>query len=383
MSSRFSDFFSRAQPSEDYSVSPGRVAPVSSKSPPSPARVDITDPQPIRSPRHRRADRQNRQFAAFLSTSIVDLDKIKEISWMGIPEKMRARVWRLFLDYEPISSDIADATLEHKRKDYFDCLDRLFSAAQQQLWTSSQKQTLRQISIDLPRTPLELLRNERVNLLFQHVLFVWAVRHPASGYVQGMNDILLPFFFVFVAERLGEALETVAARRDVDCLSDEVLSEVEADCFWCFGKLLDGIQDVFTKDQPGLYRMIDALDEVIRKVEPTLAEWMARENIRLCNFAVRWMNCLLVREFPMAMLFRVWDLFMSDHSKIAPMQVYVCAAMMHVLAPELIELPEPEFVMKIQSLTPTYWTQEKVETILAQSFVYEKTVPFSPMRFRQ
>ena len=140
MSSRFSDFFSRAQPPEDYSVSPGRAAPVASKSPPSPARVDITDPQPIRSPRHRRADRQNRQFAALLSTSIVDLDKIKEISWMGIPEKMRARVWRLFLDYEPISSDIADATLEHKRKDYFDCLDRLFSAAQQQLWTSSQKQ---------------------------------------------------------------------------------------------------------------------------------------------------------------------------------------------------------------------------------------------------
>ena len=385
MSSRFSDFFSRVQPQgNDSNVSPGRATPVqTSKGPPSPARIEITEPQRIQSPKQRKIERQNRQYTVLLSAPIIDLDEIREISWMGIPQQFRARIWRLFLDYEPISTDQAAATLEHKRNDYRDCLNRLFSASQQQLWTSSQRQTLHQISIDLPRTRLALLRNERVNLLFQHVLFVWAVRHPASGYVQGMNDILVPFFFAFVADRLGESIDTVAARTEMDCLDDTKLMEIEADCFWCFGKLLDGIQDVFTMDQPGLYRMIDALEEVIKKVEPKLSEWMAHENIRLCNFAVRWMNCLLVREFPIPLLFRIWDLFMSDHSKIAATQVYICAAMMSHLAPSLINLPAPEFVMKIQSLTPEYWTQEMVETILAQAFVYEKTIPFSSMRFRQ
>ncbi|CAF4734090.1 unnamed protein product, partial [Rotaria magnacalcarata] len=39
-----------------------------------------------------------------------------------------------------------------------------------------------------------------VQELFERILFIWAIRHPASGYVQGINDLLLPFFAVFLAE---------------------------------------------------------------------------------------------------------------------------------------------------------------------------------------
>ncbi len=39
-----------------------------------------------------------------------------------------------------------------------------------------------------------------VQNIFQRVLYVWAVRHPASGYVQGINDLLTPFFAVFLTE---------------------------------------------------------------------------------------------------------------------------------------------------------------------------------------
>ena len=33
-----------------------------------------------------------------------------------------------------------------------------------------------------------------------NVLGVWAVKHPASGYVQGMNDLLAVFLVVLVDE---------------------------------------------------------------------------------------------------------------------------------------------------------------------------------------
>ena len=34
------------------------------------------------------------------------------------------------------------------------------------------------------------------------MLFVWHMRHPASGYVQGMCDITNPFIIVFLSEYL-------------------------------------------------------------------------------------------------------------------------------------------------------------------------------------
>lgn len=38
----------------------------------------------------------------------------------------------------------------------------------------------------------------------ERVLYVWAIRHPASGYVQGINDLVTPFFEVFLSAYIGE-----------------------------------------------------------------------------------------------------------------------------------------------------------------------------------
>lgn len=36
--------------------------------------------------------------------------------------------------------------------------------------------------------------------IFERILYIWAIRHPASGYVQGINDLVTPFFVVFLSE---------------------------------------------------------------------------------------------------------------------------------------------------------------------------------------
>jgi len=36
--------------------------------------------------------------------------------------------------------------------------------------------------------------------VFERILFIWGMRHPASGYVQGINDLVTPFFLVFLGE---------------------------------------------------------------------------------------------------------------------------------------------------------------------------------------
>lgn len=47
---------------------------------------------------------------------------------------------------------------------------------------------------------LPIFQNKIIQDIFQRVLYVWAVRHPGTGYVQGINDLLTPFFVVFLTE---------------------------------------------------------------------------------------------------------------------------------------------------------------------------------------
>ena len=37
------------------------------------------------------------------------------------------------------------------------------------------------------------------------ILFIWAVRHPASAYVQGINDLCAPLLLVFLSEYVMKA----------------------------------------------------------------------------------------------------------------------------------------------------------------------------------
>ena len=54
---------------------------------------------------------------------------------------------------------------------------------------------------------IPLFQQPCVQEMFERVLYIWAIRHPASGYVQGVNDLVTPYFIVFLQEVLpdGEA----------------------------------------------------------------------------------------------------------------------------------------------------------------------------------
>ena len=54
----------------------------------------------------------------------------------------------------------------------------------------------------MPDVPL--IRNPRIRRCLGRLLYVWATRHPASGYVQGINNLATPLLAVFVGERIGD-----------------------------------------------------------------------------------------------------------------------------------------------------------------------------------
>eukprot|EP00981_Chlorochromonas_danica_P005925 scaffold1236_cov170-Ochromonas_danica.AAC.16 len=73
-------------------------------------------------------------------------------------------------------------------QDHPDLLDR----------RSAEGETLRQIVVDLPRTAITIPLFSQLLLreMAERILYIFAVRHPACGYVQGMNDLLVPVVLV-------------------------------------------------------------------------------------------------------------------------------------------------------------------------------------------
>lgn len=90
-----------------------------------------------------------------------------------------------------------------------------------------------------------------------------AIRHPASGYVQGINDLVTPFLVIFLSEYLDGGVDSWS----MSDLSAEKVSDVEADCYWCLTKLLDGMQDHYTFAQPGIQRLVFKLKELVRRID--------------------------------------------------------------------------------------------------------------------
>jgi TBC1 domain family member 2 len=84
---------------------------------------------------------------------------------------------------------------------------------------------------------------------------------------------------------------------------------VEADSFWCLSALLDGIQDNYIIAQPGIQRMVLTLRELITRIDGPLAKHLNEEGIEFIQFSFRWMNCLLMREFSIKNVVRMWDTY--------------------------------------------------------------------------
>lgn len=53
---------------------------------------------------------------------------------------------------------------------------------------------------------------------------------------------------------------------DVTQLPDNTLRNIEADSYWCASKLLDGIQDNYTFAQPGIQLKVNALKELVKRI---------------------------------------------------------------------------------------------------------------------
>ncbi|KWU41981.1 RabGAP/TBC, partial [Rhodotorula sp. JG-1b] len=297
----------------------------------------------------------------------VDLAELRKLAWSGVPDELRPMVWQLLLGYLPAPTARRAATLARKRSEYASLVKQAFSRGVKgldgPLW--------HQISIDVPRTRpgVPLWQAEATQRSLERVLYVWAIRHPASGYVQGINDLVTPFFQVFLASYIDADPETF----DVSVLAPEVLEALEADSFWCLSKLLDGIQDNYIFAQPGIQRLVKKMETLCGRVDAPLAAHLKEQGVEFIQFAFRWMNCLLMRELSVKNIVRMWDTYLVRGDAFSEFHLYVCLAFLVRWSDQLREMDFQSIIMFLQSLPTQNWSDKDTELLLSEAFMWSRT----------
>lgn len=315
------------------------------------------------------------KFTKELSATTVILEKLRELAWNGVPSYLRPNIWRLLLGYAPPNSDRREGVLRRKRLDYLDCVTQYYDIPDIER-TDEEINMLRQIAVDCPRTvpDVSFFQQAQVQKSLERILYIWAIRHPASGYVQGINDLATPFLVVFLSEHVEGSIDNWM----MSDLPSEKISDIEADCYWCLSKLLDGMQDHYTFAQPGIQRLVFKLKELVRRIDEPVSTHMEEQGLEFLQFAFRWFNCLLIREIPFHLVSRLWDTYLAEGDALPDFLVYIAASFLLTWSDKLLKLDFQEMVMFLQHLPTHNWSHSELEMVLSRAYMWHAMFNSSP-----
>jgi hypothetical protein len=282
------------------------------------------------------------------------------------------------------------AALARKRAEYASLVPAHYARAIAPGAPLDDAAALRQVAVDAPRTApgVALFARPDVQAALVRLLYIWGVRHPASGYVQGVNDLVVPL----LAALLGDAAESAgvvglppAALADpadpawaTALLPPDALAAAEADAYACLGRLLQGVQDSYTPGQPGIQRAVARAASVVARVAPSLSAHLAAIGADYMQFAFRWANCLLAREVPLPASMRLFDTWIAEGARVSDFVAYACASFLVTWQAELEGRDFQDAVLFLQRPPTCSWSEADVEPVLARAFLWRASFGGAP-----
>ncbi|CAK9145391.1 unnamed protein product [Ilex paraguariensis] len=143
--------------------------------------------------------------------------------------------------------------------------------------------TLHRIVVDVVRTDSHLeFYEETINLArMSDILAVYAWVDPATGYCQGMSDLLSPFVILF---------------------------EDNADAFWCFEMLLRRMRENFQMEGPtGVMKQLQALWHILELTDREVFAHLSHIGAESLHFAFRMLLVLFRRELSFNEALCMWE----------------------------------------------------------------------------
>ncbi|XP_075247502.1 TBC1 domain family member 13-like [Convolutriloba macropyga] len=136
----------------------------------------------------------------------------------------------------------------------------------------------------------------------ERILFIYAKLNKATGYVQGMNELLGPIYHVFASSKC-----------------EETKRFAEADSFFCFVNLMAENRDIYTKSmdnsQDGIQGKFSQLNQALKTLEWDLYISLNHQQIHPQFYAFRWLSLLFAQEFNLPDIEQLWDTLFSDKDR--------------------------------------------------------------------
>ncbi|KAG0076607.1 hypothetical protein BGZ92_002325 [Podila epicladia] len=134
----------------------------------------------------------------------------------------------------------------------------------------------------------------------ERVLFIYAKLNPGVGYVQGMNEILGPLYYLL-------ANDTDEASR----------AHAEAESFWLFHLLMAHFRDHFVRSldrdrTSGIGSTIARMNFRLRQFDDYLWQNLEDKGIAPEYYSFRWLTVLCTQEFEVPDVWRIWDSVLAD-----------------------------------------------------------------------
>ncbi|KAJ4846024.1 hypothetical protein Tsubulata_002539 [Turnera subulata] len=333
------------------------------------------------------------QLLTELSRKVINMRELRRIASQGIPDGagIRSTVWKLLLGYLPPDRSLWSSELAKKRSQYKHFKEELLmnpseitrrlekssicdndesriegsgvlsrseithgehplSLGKSSIWNQffQDSEIIEQIDRDVKRTHPDLhffsgdsafaKANQEA---LRNILIVFAKLNPGIRYVQGMNEILAPLFYVF--------------RNDPD---QEMAACAEADTFFCFVELLSGFRDHFVQQLDnsvvGIRSTITRLSQLLKEHDEEL--WRHLEVTTKVNpqfYAFRWITLLLTQEFNFADSLHIWDTLLSDPEGPQETLLRICCAMLILIRRRLLAGDFTSILKLLQHYPPT------------------------------
>eukprot|EP01118_Nematostelium_gracile_P012345 TRINITY_DN4500_c0_g1_i1.p1 TRINITY_DN4500_c0_g1~~TRINITY_DN4500_c0_g1_i1.p1 ORF type:complete len:438 (+),score=96.38 TRINITY_DN4500_c0_g1_i1:132-1445(+) len=278
----------------------------------------------------------------------IDFNLIRTLAFAGIPDSpgLRSIYWKLLLGYLPRERKSWPQFVEKTRKTYNEWVreltvdprkdqpvdDHPLSTANTSQWNAYFKdnEILEEIDKDVKRTlpGLHFFNHDKKigdtihYEALKRILFVYAKLNPGIKYVQGMNEILGPLYYIFATDPISDFKENA-----------------EADTFYCFTNLMSEIRDNFCKTLDksvmGITGLMTKLNMVLKEKDPELWQDFENKNLNPQFYSFRWLTLLLSQEFELPDVLRLWDSLFADPERFE-FFLYVCCAMIVCLRDELL-----------------------------------------------
>ncbi|KAL8477510.1 hypothetical protein ACS0TY_029703 [Phlomoides rotata] len=297
------------------------------------------------------------QILEELSKKVINMVELRKLASQGIPDTagIRATVWKSEITRRLEESGHENHELDVGNQGFLSRSEinhgeHPLSLGKSSIWNQFFKESeiVEQIDRDVMRTHPDIhffsgdSSSAKSNQeALRNILIIFAKLNPGLRYVQGMNEILAPLYYIFKNDP-----------------NEENADNVEADTFFCFMELLSGFRDNFVQQLDnsvvGIRATITRLSQLLKEHDEEL--WRHLEMTSKVNpqfYAFRWITLLLTQEFNFADILFIWDTLLSDPDGPQVTLLRVCCAMLVIVRKRLLAGDFTSNLKLLQNYPPT------------------------------